>query len=363
MSIEFDQNRMEKARGDMRKWWNGELDRPLIQVHLEGRDPERPEPAIPKRILPMSYGLSVSPEQIVDRWDYDLSRLKFLGDAVPYARPLYGSSAMAVFINTRFEVDKDTIWYFPWEEQDVTKIKIEYVSDNVWFQRIKEIYHAAIDRWQGSVQVGITNLGGIYDILTMIMPPEKVLTELYDHPEDMKRLTWEAYNVWWQYMEELNSIIQPVNRSYVDFWLPILCDEPAFTLQSDFCCMVGPGMFDEFIKPELAASCSRLGGSIFHLDGPDALRHLDSLLAIPELKGVQWIPGDGAPDVTKWPEVHKKIQEAGKLNMLLGSNNMEDLDIVCDQLGSAKGIIYPAIGAIDQEDEFSSWLEKYGVEP
>ncbi|MHA1883965.1 MAG: hypothetical protein ACW96S_02840, partial [Promethearchaeota archaeon] len=51
-----------------------------------------------------------------------------------------------------------------------------------------------------------------------------------------------------------------------------------------------------------------------HLDGPNALLHLDDLLAIPELTGIQWVPGDGREPMghEKWYPIYKKIQAAGK---------------------------------------------------
>ena len=51
--------------------------------------------------------------------------------------------------------------------------------------------------------------------------------------------------------------------------------------------MLGPEHFEEFVKPEIVASCNRLGNSFYHLDGVGQIRHLDSLLAIAELKGIQ----------------------------------------------------------------------------
>ncbi|GAG07493.1 unnamed protein product, partial [marine sediment metagenome] len=54
--------------------------------------------------------------------------------------------------------------------------------------------------------------------------------------------------------------------------------------------------------------------AIYHLDGPDALMHLDDLLSISTLTGIQWVPGAGK-DLTcsdTWMPVYKKIQAAGK---------------------------------------------------
>jgi len=47
--------------------------------------------------------------------------------------------------------------------------------------------------------------------------------------------------------------------------------------------------FDDFVAPELDELSSWLDHSLYHLDGPGALRHLERLLAIPELDCVQWM--------------------------------------------------------------------------
>ncbi|MDA0746552.1 MAG: hypothetical protein O2954_08525 [bacterium] len=130
-------------------------------------------------------------------------------------------------------------------------------------------------------------------------------------------------------------------------------------LQCDFCYMIGPEMFDEFVKPELAASCRRLTNPFYHLDGPGQLPHLDSLLEIEELKGVQWIPGTGNPDFRFWPEVYRKIRKAGKRIQFAGT--METFETIVAQLGSAEGIVFMGTADMSEEREVMGFLEKYGV--
>ena len=123
--------------------------------------------------------------------------------------------------------------------------------------------------------------------------------------------------------------------------------------------MIGPDMFDEFVKPELAATCKKLENAFYHLDGIGELPHLDSLLSIKELKGVQWVPGDGKPDTRYWPEVYRKINDAGKLIQIFGS--MESLDAIAGQIGTAEGIVLIAGYDISQEADAIEFLKKYDV--
>jgi len=49
----------------------------------------------------------------------------------------------------------------------------------------------------------------------------------------------------------------------------------------------------------------------------DAIRHLDAILEIPELKAVQWTPGYGQPQGGDpcWYDLYRRIKAAGKAVM------------------------------------------------
>ena len=63
--------------------------------------------------------------------------------------------------------------------------------------------------------------------------------------------------------------------------------------------------------PGIIEECRFFERSIYHLDGPGALRHLDSLLGIRKLDAIQWVCGAGNEGYEKWVGVYQKIQ-AGK---------------------------------------------------
>ena len=296
MAIDFDSARWERTKDTHRAWWAGELGRPLIYLNRGGGDPGRPEPALPRKNAPAFYDLSVPAEDIVDRWDWDMSCTRFLGDSFPSIWPNFGPGVAAAFMGAEFHATEETgtVWFHPAHELDIRDIHLEYDPNNIWLRRIKDISRAAVERWRGQVQVGMTDLGGNLDVLSSFRPSEQLLYDLYDHPDEVKRVTWEAHELWWRYFDEITSVLQPLNPGYSG-WFGVYSEVPHYILQCDFCYMIAPDQFDEFVKPELAASCRRMVNGFYHLDGPGQLPHLDSLLTIPELKGVQWVYGEGNP--------------------------------------------------------------------
>ena len=332
MPIKFDQELWDKIKEDSRRWWAGELERPLIQVRLHGADPGQSEPKLPAKGFTAFYGLDTPVEEIVDRWDYDLSTCEFLGDGFPNIWPNFGPGVAAAFMGANLQYDENTCWFHPVREADIEHLRFEYDPDDPWYRHVRNLCKIADERWQGAVQVSMTDLGGNLDVLSTFRPSEKLLLDLYDNPEAVNKRTWEAHELWWRYFNELSAVM-PSNPGYTA-WAPIFSETTYYMLQCDFCYMIGPEMFDEFVKPELAATCKKLDNPFYHLDGVGQLPHLDSLLRIPELKGVQWVPGAGKEAEGAWPEVYRKIRDAGKLIQLFGG--VEALDAVADKLGTAR---------------------------
>ena len=362
MSMDFSKERWDKVKDDARKWWAGELGRPLIQARLSGRDSGREESAAPYHYYTSFYDFSVSAEEIIDAWDYNLCCTEFLGDAFPQVFPNFGPGSIAAYMGAKLENGDNTTWFHPEKMLDITELDFEYLPDNKWLQRTKDVVQAAVNRWQDRVCVSLCDLGGNMDILSTFRPSEKIMFDLFDHPEDVKRLVWKAHEMWWKYFEEFNAITTPSNPGY-STWAEMYSEEPSYILQCDLCYMVSPEMFEEFVKPELIATSEKLTNVFYHLDGPGQLRHLDSLLQIDSISGIQWVPGAGSPDVTEWPDVYKKISDAGKKIHLIppySSDPFKAIDIISEQTGRADNIIYHFRGDISQRAEVEAMLKKYG---
>jgi hypothetical protein len=361
MSINFDSQRWETIKHDTNAWWDGTLGRPLILARLSGRDAGRRRPRHPYHHFTSFYDMSIPPEEVIDSIDYWFCCNEYLGDGFPVFFPNFGPGVIAAYMGAELKNGDNTVWFHPVGSPELSQIRFEYIADNPWFRRTKDIISAGAERWQGIVEIAMTDLGGNMDILSTFRPSEKLLLDLYDSPELVKQLTWRAHDMWWKYFDELNAVTAATNPGY-STWAGFFSEKPHYMLQCDFCYMIGPDMFERFVKPELKATSDKLDNAFYHLDGPGELVHLDSLLDIESLKGIQWIPGAGQPPLEDWPEVHKKVTDAGKKIQLishLSDKPYELLDRIADQTGRVDNIVYSLNDTIENRDKAEKLIEKF----
>lgn len=346
MPINFSTDQWTKIKQDYTAWWSGDLKRPLLHITSYGHDPKRNPPKQPWLHFLPGYGLDTPVSEILDAREYGLCSQQYLGDAFPSIWLDFGPGSVAAYIGAMLESRNETVWFHPKEPKAIEELDFSYDPDSAWLNRAKDIGREATQRWQGLVQVGMADLGGTLDILSTFRPGDQLLTDLYLNPEHVKRLSSQINKLWLRYFKDIDSVFRPLNPGYTS-WTTIFSKDPYYMLQCDFAYMIGPDMFDEFVKPDLTESCKNLTNPFYHLDGVGQLPHLDSLLSIKELKGVQWVPGDGKPAWYTWIDVYKRIRDAGKLIQVYGS--MKDVDRFINELGSGAGII--AIISIDKSED------------
>lgn len=364
-TIAFSPARWRQVQETHRLWFARKLGRPQIQLRLHGA-PSRLVPAEhPFEGFTAAYG-DIPEDKIIESWDYQLSTQRFLGDSFPTQWLNYGPGVLAAFLGCELFLGKkkETIWFHP--QQQLELPELEFVADgesNPYWQKMSRIIEAAGRRWRGQMQIGFTDFGGTLDVLSSFRPSEALLYDLYDEPERVIELTWEIHRRWWEFYDRQEAKLRASGNPGTSCWTPLLCRERFYMLQCDFGYMLGPNMFDRFVIPELAASCRRLDQAFYHLDGVGQLPSLDLLLAIPELKGVQWIPGAGQPGVSHWPEVHRRISDAGKLIQFWGEGKegMQTLETLAQQIGRADNIAAILTAPYEMQAEAEEFLARWGA--
>ena len=309
--VRFSDKQWDRVRENYRKWWRGELGRPILPMLIYGADPGRPAPDTPPLMFGNCADLSITPEQIIDRADYDLSCFEYHGDSYPLMHMShFGPGVTAAFLGATPHSVNYTVWFSVEKPVPVSELHLEYDPDNIWLRRVKDIYRAGMKKWGGGVCMGMTDLGGVLDVLASFLTTEELLYSLNDEPGEVLRLVDELASLWYRFYDEINDILKG-QQGYSD-WSSIYAEQPSYMLQCDLSYMIGPQMFKKFVLGELAQTAGRMYKPFYHLDGVGQLIHIDALLSADEIKGIQWVPGDGEPVTRDWSALYAKISAAGK---------------------------------------------------
>ena len=80
----------------------------------------------------------------------------------------------------------------------------------------------------------------------------------------------------------------------------------------DLSCMISRRDFRELFLPPLLETMQTVKHRIYHLDGWVAMQHLETLLGLPDLQAIQWLPGAGREAIAQWIPLIQHVQAAGK---------------------------------------------------
>jgi hypothetical protein len=322
----------EQAQKRMVAWWAGEIvDRTCLQVTAPRQGYERqweesatrpPEVSLEKWWTDVDY--------VVERTARHIEATFWGGEAFPMFRPNIGPDAFAAFLGAPLRLLETTTWVEhiidDWDQVPELCIR----EDSPWWQLQVGLLEAAQEAGRGLWITGVpdTHAGG--DALSALRGPSSLCLDLYDRPavvkEAMRQVTESvryAYDVYFE-------IVQPELYGSSCSWLPSWYPGRSSTVQCDFIAFLSPAMMEEFILPSIVAEARCLDRAIYHLDGPDAVRHLDLLLAVPEIQAIQWVPGAGALPMTRWIPLLKRIQ-AGRKSLWI-SVTPQEVPVLLDTL-------------------------------
>ena len=311
ITLHFTEQDWERLHRDWRRWWAGDLDRPMVILEtpeLVGRRPQE---------LTRAFLFDSSPDDLLDYYQARLEATRFHGDSWPKWWPFFGAGVAAAFLGAqgKFAPHVNTIWFETPAPLDIRAANLVFNSDNPWWQRVQTLTRRAAQRWAGQVCLGFTDLGGNLDILASLRATQTLLFDLLDSPQDVARLCARITRLWLRYYDELHALIQPAGRGSTA-WAPLWSPGRTYMFQSDLSYMISPAMFEQFVLPDLAECCAAVDHAFYHLDGKGQIAHLDHLLSLTSLHGIQWIPGDGQPPPHEWLPLLKRIRDGGKLCQL-----------------------------------------------
>lgn len=290
-------------------WWSGESEElPLMYVAA-------------RKDLSVSYPRPETPEAFYTDVDYLIARFEaemkdtvYLADAFPSFSADLGPGSLALYLGAEPEFRWDTVWYKECIDDLETHPPLSFDPGNRWWIRHLDMMERAKRAAAGRYAVNIPDLIENLDILAAMRGVQNTLFDLMDEPERVKERIEEIDNSYFHYYDALHTLLgQPDGScSYTAFH--IRGTGRVAKIQCDFSAMLSPAQFREFVLPSLQKQVRRLNKSLYHLDGPDAIRHVPALMELEELNALQWTCGAGQPDggSKRWYPIYDDVIRAKK---------------------------------------------------
>ena len=323
--IKIDWEHLEKR---WRAFWTRQNDTPMLGLTAPK---EEAQPFAPPRAHRSVEERWHDVEHRIAQARHGMENTYFGGDAFPMAFPDLGPDLIGAICGCGLHFGQGTSWAAPCVTDWETLPPIAFDEQNPWFREILDMTRRMVEDAHGEYLVGVADLHPGADALVSLRGPEALCCDLIDCPELLPRRIEEVHGVYTQVFRRLSDAIAPVQRgstNWMGIWKP---DGDWYVTSADFGALISPRDFEYIVLPAIEKELDYLPASIYHLDGPGALRHLDRLLELKKLNGVQWVQGAGAPPPRAWLEVYHKIQRAGKL-LQVTECPPEDLELLCQEL-------------------------------
>jgi hypothetical protein len=322
-----------EAQQRLAAWWRGEVtDRFVLQVTAQ-RDqplpiaaPREPPPDVEERWLDPDYRIDAAERHFAATW--------FGGEAFPYFDPHLGPGSLALYLGSEPVFADDTVWYQSCIHDLGTETTIDLDPTNRWWRATMRLVAEGVRRGRGRYLTAIPDLIENLDTIASLRGTEQLLWDLVDHPARIHDLQRQALEAYFRCYDELYGMASAGEAGCCFSAFQIWAPGRMAKLQCDFSAMISPATFEEFVVPYLSQQCERLEYSVYHLDGVDAVKHLDLILSIPRLTALQWTPGAnrpgcGAPD---WFDTYRRARKAGK-SLLLAGVHKGEIERLVNELG------------------------------
>ncbi|MCL2351953.1 MAG: hypothetical protein FWC55_05415 [Firmicutes bacterium] len=336
----------EEAQKMMDAFWDNEdAGRPFVHMTYPrpGAEPfpAKEYPSLEARWLDVEYR--------TEEAAHYMENTVFVAEAMPVVMPNLGPEILSAWAGCPYVYGEGTTWTEPcvsdWET-DGDKAVID--MKHPLFAKLEEFTRLLLERGKDSFITGLTDFHPGGDHLAALRDPQALAADLLERPELVKAKLKSSYPEYFAAYDHFLDILLAAGMPIAS-WLPLTAKKSMYIPSNDFSCMISAQMFEEFFLDGIAEECRKYDRSVYHLDGPGAIRHLDALLAIPELDAVQWVPGAGREDIAQWIGLFRKVLSAGK-SVIAYPKDVGELRLLMDAL-PARGLFLQMWGGVKDADE------------
>ncbi|NDV79717.1 hypothetical protein D0T57_12170 [Dysgonomonas sp. 511] len=345
----------EESKKHYIDWWNQKGIVLTMWEHLfkDGAPyADIPEPAPAKDLDQFWF----DPEWRSRYLNYQMSRNSYKADILPVANTQLGPGSLGAILGAELEGREDTIWI---REQHNFSDEIVFDESNKWWQLHLELLRKCKEKAQGNYLIGCPDLVEGLDVLASLKGSDNALMDIMIDPDTTLQQLQAVNDAYFKAFDQIYDIINEDGEMafcYFSIWGPAKVSK----LQCDISIMISEDDFRTFALPFLREQTEKIDYTLYHLDGVDAMRHVDALLELENLNAIQWTPGVGQPQggAACWYDLYKKILAGGK-SIMANWVTLDELKPLLDNVGNQGLNIQMDFKSEHEIDEALKIIEAY----
>ncbi len=303
-----------------RRWtsyWNRDVQGlPLMHIVAEipgAKDPEL-QAALKSRDM---YDKYRDAARLAERYRYYAQTHMFLADSFPNISLDFGPGSLAAYLGSDIKFRPDTIWFTECVDAWEGYPELTFNPENHWYKEHLQLFRDVKELAGDDYYLNIPDILENADVLASLRGAQNTIYDMIDEPDEVEERIAQIQNIYYKYYDSFFDLCARTEdgkqaSTYTAF--QIWGYGKTAKLQCDFSAMMSPKQFRQFIQPALDAQTAGMDNVLYHLDGPDAIKHLPALMEIKGIDALQWNAGSYNPDGTheQWFDIYDAARRAGK---------------------------------------------------
>lgn len=301
---------------------------------------------------------------IVNRFRHYCETHEFLGESFPNLNADFGPGSIAGYLGSEIVFQDKTVWFEPCVEDWEGCKPLVFDPENIWFKKHITLFDECKKLIGNDFPIAIPDLMENVDVLASLRGAQELIYDMIDEEEEVVRRVQQITDVYQKYYDAFYKYAQYEGGSaYTVF--QIFGSGKTQKLQCDYSALLSPEYFRTFVLDSLKQAVKGVDNVLYHLDGPDAIKHMDALMEVDGINALQWTSGDHGPDGTleEWDVIYDKARAANKaLWVKVYSGEFDDwirnTERIVKKYGSKGLYLFFNDMPLDQANQLIAYAEK-----
>ncbi len=315
----------DEAFDNMMAWWcKGSNGRPVVLTPVRRLSAPAFEPSADPGTNELR---DIDENYLFERNLHEVASNIYTAESVPAVRTGFASSIgmLAGMAGANIKYDVNTAWVEEIENIYSSQLP-EFSCEYLPYKTTLKLMHKHARYYGYDCIIGSDAMMDPITILSMLRGVEKLIYDLYDRPEDVKRWLDRLSDIRYKIADGYRKAREEYGREEEINWTGVWAPGEMDCLECDFSTMISPSAFNELVMPEVEKEASYYKYCLWHLDGLAEVKHLESICTVGNIYAIQWVP-DKQDSPLNYIDIFRKIQKLGRSLLINCPSTYETVEL------------------------------------